>query len=172
MKGQPLGGSSALGGEPGIGINSWRTVGRRKRDGGEETPGIRHLGVVEDLAHRARLHDLPAVHHADAVGGAGDHAEVVRDQDDGHTEPNLQLAHKLQDLGLNRHVERRGRLVGYEDLRVAGEGYGDYHPLAHAAGELVRVLPETVLGVRDADELEQLHGPLRRLAARQIRGVS
>ena len=49
-------------------------------------------------------------------------------------------AHEVQDLGLDRDVEGGGRLVGDEQLRVAGERHGDHHPLPHAAGELVRVV--------------------------------
>ena len=47
-------------------------------------------------------------------------------------------AHEVEDLGLDRDVQRRGRLVGDEELRVAGEGHGDHHALAHPAAELVR----------------------------------
>ncbi len=46
---------------------------------------------------------------------------------------------KAQDLRLDGHVERRRRLVGDEQLRVAGERCGDDDALALAAGELVRI---------------------------------
>ena len=36
------------------------------------------------------------------------------------------------------HVERRRRLVGDQQARVAGDGHRDHHALVHAAGELVR----------------------------------
>ena len=71
---------------------------------------------------------------------------------------------QVEDLGLDRHVERGRRLVGDQQLRVAGERDGDHHALAHAAGELVRVVVEAPCGVRDADLLEQLD---RALAARR-----
>ena len=49
-----------------------------------------------------------------------------------------QLAHEVEDLGLDRDVERGRRLVGDEQLGLAGEGHGDHHPLGHAARHLVR----------------------------------
>ena len=67
----------------------------------------------------------------------------------------LERAHQVENLGLDRHVERGGRLVGDEQLRVAGERHGDHHALAHAAGELVRILVDALFGVGDADHLQQ-----------------
>ena len=69
-------------------------------------------------------------------------------------------AHEVEDLGLDRHVERGGRLVGDEELRVAGEGHRDHHALPHPAAELVRVVLQAAPRGRDADELEQLDGPI------------
>ena len=69
----------------------------------------------------------------------------------------------LEDLRLDGDVEGRGRLVGDDDVGVVGDGHGDHHPLAHAAGELVREPPGSLLGVGDADEFEQLDGPPGRL---------
>ena len=47
---------------------------------------------------------------------------------------------QVEDLRLDRDVERGGRLVGDQQLRIAGERHGDHHALAHAARELVRIL--------------------------------
>ena len=44
-----------------------------------------------------------------------------------------------QDLPLHHHVERGGRLVHDDDLRLECQRHPDHHALAHAAGELVRV---------------------------------
>ena len=54
---------------------------------------------------------------------------------------------------LDRHVERRRRLVGDQHLRIARERHRDHHALAHAAGELMRVLVQPPLGCRDPHEL-------------------
>ena len=53
--------------------------------------------------------------------------------------PLLQLGDEVEDARLDGHVERRRRLVGDQEVGVAGERLGDHHPLLHAAGELVRI---------------------------------
>ena len=76
----------------------------------------------------------------------------------------LELAHQIEDLRLDGHVEGRGRLVGDQELRIAGERHGDHHPLPHAAGELMRIFARTPLRLGDADQSQHLHGAsLRRL---------
>ena len=77
----------------------------------------------------------------------------------------LDVADQPEDLRLDRHVERRGRLVGEKDFRIVGDRDGDHDPLAHAAGELVRVLVEAVVGLGNADEAEELDGAAPRLRA-------
>ena len=47
---------------------------------------------------------------------------------------------RLQDLGLDRHVQGRGGLVGDQHAGIARQRQGDHHALAHAARELVRVV--------------------------------
>ena len=56
-----------------------------------------------------------------------------------------QLADQLQNLRLDRDVERGGRLVGDQELGRAGERHRDHDALALAAGELVRIIPDPLL---------------------------
>ena len=72
----------------------------------------------------------------------------------------LLLLEQVEDLRLHGDVERGGRLVGEQQLRAARERDGDHHALAHAAGQLVRVLVEAPLGLGDADRLQQRDGGL------------
>ena len=75
----------------------------------------------------------------------------------------LQVAHQVEDLRLDGHVQRRGRLVGDQQLRIAGQRHGDHHALAHAAGQLVRILAHPPRRRRNADQRQHLD----RLAARR-----
>jgi len=84
-----------------------------------------------------------------------DDAEVVRDQQHAHRPLGLQAAQQLENLRLNGDVERRRRLVGDQQARIAGERDGDHHPLLHAAGELEGVLAEATFRIGDADRGEQ-----------------
>ena len=80
---------------------------------------------------------------------------------------SLQLADQAHDLGLDRDVERGGRLVGEQDPRVACQRHRDHHPLAHAAGHLVRVVPQPALGVGNTHQPQHLDRLGQRVFARQ-----
>ncbi len=67
------------------------------------------------------------------------------------------LAQEVQHLGLDRDVERGGRLVGDQQLRLERETHGDHRPLLHAARELVRILAGALLRLAQMDVREQLH---------------
>ena len=141
------------------------------RDRAEQAPRVGHLRVVEELARLGLLDDPAGVHDDDLVGDVGDDAEIVRDQDHRRVELVLQAADQLDDLRLDRHVERGRRLVGDQHVRVAGERHRDHRPLAHAARELVRVVVDARLGVRDADLREQLDGALAPALRRPSRAL-
>ena len=49
---------------------------------------------------------------------------------------------------LHGDVERGGRLVGDQEVGLGDQHHGDHHPLAHAAGELVRIGAKTRSGSR------------------------
>ncbi len=154
-KRQPGGGMSSDGGWPGICTSrstSWSSRGSE--------PSRPHVygwcGRWKRSSHVALLLDAGGVHDDDVVGDLGDDAEVVGDHDDRAAELVLQALHQVEDLRLGGHVERRGRLVGDQQVGVVDERHRDHHALAHAARELVRVVVDALLGARDADRLQQL----------------
>ena len=53
-----------------------------------------------------------------------------------------------------------GRLVGDQQLRFAGQGDGDHHPLLHAAGELEGIFAEPPFRVGDTDLAQQFEHAL------------
>ena len=78
----------------------------------------------------------------------------------------LQIDEQVDDLRLDRDVERGERLVGDDEARLDGERARDADALALAAGELVRIARRD-LGAQ-ADDVEQL---ARRALSRR-RGVA
>ena len=87
---------------------------------------------------RRRVLDDPAIlHDDDPVGGLGHQAHVVADDHHAAADALLRRVQGLDDLALRDHVERAGRLVGDDDLRVQHHRDGDADPLLHASGELV-----------------------------------
>ena len=45
----------------------------------------------------------------------------------------------IHDLGLNRHIQSRGRLIGYQKGRITGKGHCNHDALAHASRQQVGV---------------------------------
>ena len=78
---------------------------------------------------------------------------------------------QLEDLRLDRDVERGRRLVGDDERRIHDERHRDDDALPHAAGELVRIFVRALRRRRNADRLEHLHGAIPRFALRCRRGA-
>ena len=115
----------------------------------------------EQLLHRRLFHDLAGVHHHDALRGLRHHAHLVGDQHHRHAEARLHVEQQVEDLRLDGDVERRGRLVGDQQLRPAGQRHGDHHALAHAAGELVRVVVHAPFRVGNLHQPQHVHRGVR-----------
>ena len=79
----------------------------------------------------------------------------------------MQADQQVHDLCLDGDIQCRGRLVGNQQLGVAGNRHGDYHPLAHAARQLVRKRVQPAFGRRDFHHFHQLHRPCLQRAAAQ-----
>src|SRR5256885_1541380 len=82
-------------------------------------PRVGHLRVGEELRRVRLFDDLAAVHDVDPLRHARDDAEVVRDEDERGAELPREVLQEIQDLRLDRDVERGRRLVGEDELRVA-----------------------------------------------------
>ena len=95
--------------------------------------------VPEQVAPVGQLGDPAEVHHRDPVADVLDDAHVVGDEQVGQAELALELLEQVQDLGLDRHVERRHGLVADDEVGLEDERAGDADALALAARELVRV---------------------------------
>ena len=76
----------------------------------------------------------------------------------------LEVGQQVQDRGLDRHVERRGRLVADDDPRVAGERARDRDALLEPARQLRRAHRQVALGQPDVRD-QLLQPRLQRLAA-------
>src|SRR5215831_19226106 len=121
---------------------------------GEQHLSVGMLGVEVERLARADLHDLPEVHHGDAVRHVQDDVEVVRDEEIGEAEASAQIHEEIQHLRLDRHVEGGHGLVSHDEARLEGQGRRDADALALAARQLVGIaLGE---GGMEPDHLQQL----------------
>ena len=82
-------------------------------------------------------------------------------------EARLHFGEELQDLRLDRDVERRRRLVGDEQVGLVRERHRDHDALALPARELVRIGVEAARCVAQADKVEHLERALARRPLRQ-----
>ncbi|MNY52624.1 hypothetical protein D3C86_1883120 [compost metagenome] len=74
---------------------------------------------MENLLHAARLHRFALIHHQHPVGDIRHHAHIVSDKNHPHIHILLQHFDKLQNLRLNRDVQRGGRFIGNQHCRTA-----------------------------------------------------
>ena len=89
------------------------------RDRAQQPPRVRVLRVAEDGAFGPSSTTLPAYMTTTRSASSRDDAHVVRDQEDRRAVVALEPLHQLEDLRLDRDVERGRRLVGDQERRVA-----------------------------------------------------
>ena len=135
-----------------------RVVLAQRRDAGDQPARVGMQRKVEDRVGGSLLDHPSGIHHRHAVGHFGDRAHVMGDHQDRRAELLLDVVEQLEDLRLHGDVQRRGRLVGDQQLRPAADRHRDHHPLAHAARQLVRIAARAPLRLGDADPVEQRHG--------------
>ena len=96
------------------------------------------LRVSEYLSGRAILDQPPGIHDAEPVGDRGMDGHVMGDKHHRRLQPLLHLLDQRQHILLHQHVERSGRLVRDDELRLTNRRQRNRQPLAHPAGQLVR----------------------------------
>ena len=142
---------------------------REGRRVGQEFARVGALGRRQHPGRVAGLLDAAALHHDDPVGAIRRDAEVVGDEEHRGAVFPAQLVDQVEHAPLHRDVERAGGLVGDDERRFQRHRNGDEHPLAHAARQLVRILPRPQRGIRQADALQERDDPRRHRGAVQPR---
>ena len=71
-----------------------------------------------------------------------DDGEVVANEDERQTPIALQVEKQIQNLRLNRNVERRDGFVANQQVRTGDQGAGNVQTLPLTAGEFVRIAGE------------------------------
>jgi hypothetical protein len=143
-----------------------------RRDRAHEAQRVGMRRAVDDVGDRADLDDASRVHHGDTVRGLRDHSHVVGDQHHRGAVVAAQPLQQLDDLRLDRHVERRRRLVGDHEPRAPGQRQRNHDALPHPARELVRIVVEAPCRRGNADLVQKLDRARPRLLGRQrqVRG--
>ena len=92
--------------------------------------------VVEQLFYIRKLDDLSCVQNGNTVSDIRYDTKVVGNKHDGIVILFLKVLDQLQDLRLNRNIQRSCRLIADEDLRTAGKCNRNNDTLSHTAGIL------------------------------------
>ena len=95
--------------------------------------------LVDHGGGPAQFDDFPEVHHGHPVGDVLHHRKVVGDEDQAQVHPPHQVGKEVEDLGLDRDVQGRDRLIRHQDLGLESEGAGDRNPLTLTSGKFVGV---------------------------------
>ena len=86
------------------------------RHSGEQRLGVWVQRVGVQIAARGDLDDASKIHHSNAVADVFHHRQIVRDEQIREIKFLLQIFEQINHLRLNRHVERRHRLIAEDTL--------------------------------------------------------
>ncbi|CSD24982.1 Uncharacterised protein [Vibrio cholerae] len=113
------------------------------------------LRCAKHFGSRTELHQITTVHHRYAISNVRNHTHIVSNQHATHIILLTQFANQIQDLVLNRHIQRGGRFIGDDQIRFTSQRDRNHHPLTHATRELVRILFKAIFRLRNTDLLHQ-----------------
>ena len=102
----------------------------------------------------------PAAHHRNTFGHVFHHRKIVRDEQIGEPDFRLQILQQIENLRLDRDVERRNRLVEDEQVGVQRQRARDADALALPARETVRVAVQEAQSRPSSTACQQFLGPL------------
>ena len=126
----------------------------------QQALGIWMQRLVQHHLRRAMFDHRTGIQHGNFVAHLGGQPQIMGDEQHRGVVQLLQFAHHADDAGLNGHIQRRRRFIGHHQRRLAGKRHGDQHPLAHAAGQLMRVTAQQPGRVR---QMHAVQGGNRRL---------
>ena len=84
----------------------------------QEAPGIRVKRLIEERLDGPNLHHSSQVENPDTICHMAHDRKIVSDEEVRKAKSPLKIREQVQDLGLNREVQRRNRLVQDQDLRT------------------------------------------------------
>ena len=138
-KAQPDGRFIGLGGSPCIGASGSGMSGSISGIDSISAAVYGWRGDGEHLLGRPFLDDPAEIHHRHPVAEPPHDREIVGDEDHGQLHPVLQVDEEVDDLALDRDVQRGDAFVGDDQLRFDRQRPRDPDALALAAAERLRL---------------------------------
>ena len=84
----------------------------------EQGLGIRMPRPAVQVCRRGDFDNSPKVHDRDSVADMFDDTQIMRNEEVSQAEFFLQVFEEIDDLGLDREIEGRDRLVGNDQFRL------------------------------------------------------
>src|SRR4030088_1524596 len=133
----------------------------RNRDRRQQRFGIGMQRRGIKLAGGRGLDDAAEIHHGNAPADVLDDREIMGNEEIGEPELLLQILQEIDDLGLDRYIQCRHRLIADNEFGFDRERARDTDALALTAGELVRMAAHVIR--LQADGFQQIHDALFKL---------
>ncbi|OPZ65167.1 MAG: hypothetical protein BWY83_03060 [bacterium ADurb.Bin478] len=108
--------------------------------GGYQLARIVSPRPVEQLLGGLQFQQGAGFHYTDGMRHQGGHRQVVRDKEHGKLKMVLQIQQQAQYFALSDRIHRAGGFVRNHQLGMNAQRHHQQHPLAHAAGQLMRIL--------------------------------
>jgi hypothetical protein len=90
-----------------------------------------------DCGHRADFYNLSKVHDCHAIGDVPDDPQVMRHEEICETQILLEIAQQIDALSLDRHIQRRDRLVAHHKFRFEDKSASNTDALMLTTRELM-----------------------------------
>lgn len=100
--------------------------------------------VGKEVFGRADFDEGAVLHDRNPVGEAPSDRQVMGDEEVGQVEVSFELNQKVEDRGLHRYVQGRGRLVEHDELRIEKQRSGEHDALGLTAAEFMGTTVEQV----------------------------
>ena len=88
--------------------------------------------MVINLFRGSKFNDLACIDNGDLFTHLRNDAQIMGDHQHRGVELFSQLLHHLQDLSLDRHIQRGRWLIGEKKFRLTRKRHGNDHTLLHA----------------------------------------
>ena len=111
----------------------WAVVWIGNRDRRQQGSRIWVARIGKEACGLSDLDDTAEIHHRDPARDVAHDAEIVRDEQIGQPELGLEVLQEVENLRLDRNIQRRDRFVADDEARVERQRPGDAHALSLAA---------------------------------------
>ena len=113
----------------------------------QQVPGVLFPRRRDHLPRLADFDRLSVAQHHDAVRDLRDYGQIVADVNGGGVQLPDRILDRGEHLDLGGHVQRGGRLVEDDQIRLARHGHRHHRALELPAGDLMGIAIADVLGI-------------------------